>query len=189
MKFHDNDLITRLYEVNNICSVYYVDCTKVWITNLPFVLNLIKDRDIFEIGPGRSGGLANILLENGAKSYVGVDIDWLAVEHSKIIAPKANFILEDPLYVLNHLKSFYLDEPNKHLLFVSSGVIDNDVLFSDSYISKLIKSISKATPIDGYNIHSANMLRKYFNIYFEKTGLVPQNIGWTDSFEVYKRIK
>ncbi|MGV8171318.1 MAG: hypothetical protein ACP5OA_01335 [Candidatus Woesearchaeota archaeon] len=183
------DFVSRINNVTKLCNVQYTNNTIAWTHTFGFIDNLVKDKDIFEIGYGFFGGLAKFVLENGAKSYVGVDIDPLAVKLSKELMPEINFLWEDPVYVLNNLDKFDLNGVDKNIACISSGVMDTSILKCPYYITSLIEAIRMATPIDGYSIHSGNMIRKDFNKYFEKAGFSPLNVDSADCFEVYKRVK
>jgi hypothetical protein len=185
--FVDKDFISRINNVNKLCNAQYANSTIVWTHNFDLTKDFIKNKDIFEIGYGYYGGLAEFVLKNGAKSYIGVDIDALAVRLSSEVMPEANFIWDDPVYILNNLNQFGLDGSDKRITCISSGVMDISILKCPYYIQDLIKAIGKVTPIGGYSIHSANMIRHDFNKYFERSGFLPLNVDSADCFEVYKR--
>jgi len=183
------NFVSRINKVTKLCNLQYSNDTIAWTYTYGFIDNLVKDKDIFEIGYGYFGGLAEFVLKNGARSYVGVDIDPLAIKLSKEKMPEMNFLWEDPVYVLNNLKKFGLDGPDKEITCISSGVMDTSILKDPYYIADLINAIGKVTPIDGYSIHSGNMIRHDFNKYFRKAGFLPLNIDSADCFEVYRRSK
>jgi len=183
------NFISRINHVSELCNIQYTDSTPAWKNSYNFIENYVKDKDVFEIGYGFFGGLSQFVIDKGARSYVGVDIDALSLKLSTEKYPDSNFIWDDPIYVMNHLDEFNLGDSTKQFICISSGVMDTHILKSPQYIVDLINAIRNVTPIGGYSIHSGTMLRNDFNKHFEKSNLLPMNNVFADCFEVYKRVK
>lgn len=138
---------TRIKEVLSKCNNSYIDSTQFWPYYKESIRKYVAGQDILDIGCGRNGGLAKIVYELGAKSYTGIDIDHEFIEQSKKLTPNGEFICDDPIYVLDNIKT----KP----LIMSSGLFELDIVLLDrGYAKRLIKAIYNATAPGQVTIHT-----------------------------------
>ena len=149
---------------------------------------IVQGKPVLDIGCGKNGGLCDFVLEQGATSYTGVDIDAIAVNFSRCVEPRGTFIWDDPIHILSTLK-----EPH---VVVSAAIFDPCILPDDAYNKKLIEAIVRQTPVGWHTAHWGGDLYEFVR-YFTNAGFIETseslciNTGYKgrELFGVYEKVK
>jgi hypothetical protein len=182
----------RLNFANQQCSAIYADLRHMFIDTLTTLASrclekgiiggvegIFHEKDVLEIGCGRDEGLSRFVMEHGARTYVGVDINEGYVKQSQALVRdgRVKFIADEPGFIMSIF-------PGKYITISSGAMADGAVIKANNYGQIIVRGIARTTRQGEYAIHQTN---PFFDELFLRYGfenVFPEIKTWT---KVYRK--
>jgi 2-polyprenyl-3-methyl-5-hydroxy-6-metoxy-1,4-benzoquinol methylase len=159
--YYSSEQRERIRKAEQACNTAYANSIDFLARSalLSPIMEILRCKNILDIGCGKEGGLAFLAERTKAASYTGIDIDNLSVEQAKSKYPQHTFIWDDPI--------FFIEKADREYTIVSTGLWD--LIRDETYRNALIDKIAQHTKKGEFTIHSSlNFTGKYLGLFLQR---------------------